>query len=84
MGKIDQKMQRERYTPIYRVGAGVENGKFLNEESFIRMWKSTTILLFNCLLVCCSLLFLFTSSTQSQVVLIQSKASTIEFGGNLS
>lgn len=30
LGKIDQKLQKERYTPIYRESAGIENGKLID------------------------------------------------------
>ena len=34
VGKIDQKLQKERYTPIYNQNAGFENGKLVNREEF--------------------------------------------------
>lgn len=32
VGKIDIKVQKERYTPIYVQTAGVEQGKLINEN----------------------------------------------------
>jgi hypothetical protein len=34
IGKIDVKIQKERYTPIYRREVGIENGRFVNEGEF--------------------------------------------------
>lgn len=31
IGKIDQKIQKQRYTPIYSATVGVEDGKFINK-----------------------------------------------------
>lgn len=38
LGKIDQKMQKERYTPIYDQNVGIENGKLLTFEEFNKLW----------------------------------------------
>jgi len=34
LGKIDQKLQKERYTPIYRSSAGIQNKRLINEKQF--------------------------------------------------
>ena len=39
MGKIDQKVQKERYTPIYREDAGIINGRLMTEEEFKEKWN---------------------------------------------
>jgi hypothetical protein len=38
VGKIDQKIQVERYTPIYRANAGVEDNKLISQKEFEKKW----------------------------------------------
>lgn len=39
VGKIDQKLQKERYTPIYNRDAGVHDNKLVSKEEFEKLWK---------------------------------------------
>lgn len=41
LGKIDQKMQDLRYSPLYNKYVGIENNKFLDEEMFKQKWQLT-------------------------------------------
>ena len=38
VGKIDQKIQVERYTPIYRANVGVEDAKLVGQKEFEKRW----------------------------------------------
>jgi len=38
MGKIDVKIRVGRYSPMFRVDVGIENGKFLNRADFDKKW----------------------------------------------
>ena len=40
LGKIDQKMQKDRYTPIYNRQVGIVNGKLINEKQFKDKWTA--------------------------------------------
>lgn len=41
VGKIDQKLQKERYTPVYNEEAGVKDGKLVNKEEFKALWEKS-------------------------------------------
>jgi hypothetical protein len=38
LGKIDQKMQAERYSPLYNKNVGIENNKMIGEDRFKLLW----------------------------------------------
>lgn len=38
MGKIDLKVRVGRYSPMFKVDIGIENGKFVNRVDFERKW----------------------------------------------
>ena len=40
LGKIDQKMQEERYSPLYNKHAGVDWKRLQTEEEFRQKWQS--------------------------------------------
>ena len=39
MGKLDLKFKIGRYSPMFRLQTGVEDGHFLNQEQFSTKWK---------------------------------------------
>lgn len=38
VGKIDQQIQSERFTPIYKANVGVENNKLMTKSQFLKNW----------------------------------------------
>lgn len=38
MGKIDVKVRAERYSPLFSLGAGIEEGRFVTRERFGSLW----------------------------------------------
>ncbi len=40
MGKIDLKF-RTRYSPMFYIDAGIEDGRFMSEEAFAKKWQQT-------------------------------------------
>ncbi len=40
VGIIDQKIQKQRYTPLYNKHAGIENGKLIGTDQFTKKWET--------------------------------------------
>lgn len=38
MGKVDVKIRIGRYSPMFKVDVGIENGKFLSKADFDKKW----------------------------------------------
>jgi len=38
MGKVEQKVRMDRYSPAFNLGVGIKDGKFQNQEEFYLTW----------------------------------------------